>query len=215
MMKILGSYRDDGYAHLEGLVDPALAKTFVRNVMKDVGRTAFPMTGKESIPGVVRRPTFQIHGDQYAPVKFFLWGLTPLVCEIVGTELLPTFGMLRVYRGGDLCRVHSDREACEHSLSLTLEYSDGEPWPLELGSLDLPGRQKRVTEGFEEEDYASISMQPGDAILYRGIHRRHGRLQPNPNRWSAHLFLFWVERAGAHRDQGLAKLDETSPVRFG
>ncbi len=39
-------------------------------------------------------------------------------------------------------------------------------------------------------------MQPGDAVLYRGIDLRHGRTQPNPNQWSAHLFLFWVERSG-------------------
>jgi hypothetical protein len=172
------------------------------------------MTGKEAVPGVVRRPTFQIHGDQYAPLRFFLWGLTPVISDIVGTGLLPTFAMLRLYRAGDLCRVHSDKEACEHGLSLTLEYSDGEPWPLQIGTLDLPGRQKRVTESFEDEAYSSITMRPGDAVLYRGIHRRHGRMQPNPNRWSAHLFLFWVESDGAYADRG-AEMDDQSIVKFG
>ena len=42
----------------------------------------------------------------------------------------------------------------------------------------------------------SALPEPGDAVLYRGIDLRHGRTQPNPNRWSAHLFLFWVERGG-------------------
>nr|WP_218821370.1 hypothetical protein [Sphingomonas laterariae] len=41
-----------------------------------------------------------------------------------------------------------------------------------------------------------VEMQPGDGVLYRGIDLRHGRTQPNPNQWSAHLFLFWVERDG-------------------
>src|SRR3546814_13908933 len=44
--------------------------------------------------------------------------------------------------------------------------------------------------------FSAIEMKPGDAVLYRGIDLRHGRTQPNPNHWSAHLFLFWVERGG-------------------
>jgi hypothetical protein len=214
-MKIVGSYREDGYAHLQRLVDPSMCRTLLRSVMKDLGKTAFPLTGKDAIPGVIGRPTFHIHGDKYAPLRFFLAGLTPLLEELTGVELLPTFALLRIYRADDLCRVHSDKEDCEHGLSLTLEYSDDLPWPLEIGMVNLPGRQKRVTEGFEGEDHATIAMSPGDAVLYRGIHRRHGRTQPNPNRWSAHLFLFWVERDGAYHEQGAAKIDDASPVNFG
>ena len=51
-------------------------------------------------------------------------------------------------------------------------------------------------EDFGDEPYSAIEMQPGDAVLYRGMNLRHGRTRPNPNRWSAHLFLFWVERGG-------------------
>ena len=42
-------------------------------------------------------------------------------------------------------------------------------------------------------------MQPGDAVLYRGIDRRHGRTSPNPNQWSAHLFCHWVAADGPYR----------------
>jgi len=45
-----------------------------------------------------------------------------------------------------------------------------------------------------------VSMKPGDAVLYEGVHHRHGRTDPNPNRWSAHLFLHWVDRDGPYRD---------------
>jgi hypothetical protein len=41
-------------------------------------------------------------------------------------------------------------------------------------------------------------MQPGDAVLYRGTQLRHGRIEPNPNGWSAHLFMHWVDRTGPH-----------------
>jgi hypothetical protein len=214
-MKVVGSYGQDGYAHLQGLIEPSLASTFVRSALKDVGRAAFPVTGKDATPRVIGRPVFQIHSDQYPALRFFLWGLTPLVGDMAGAELLPFSGLLRFYRAGDVCKIHSDRASSEHGLSLTLEYSDGEPWPLEVGKADLPGPQDRMTDGFDGEDYASIAMGPGDGVLYRGTHRRHGRLQPNPNRWSAHLFLFWVERDGPWAHHGAAKLDADSPVRFG
>ena len=37
--------------------------------------------------------------------------------------------------------------------------------------------------------------------MYQGVHHRHGRLDPNPNAWSAHLFLHWVDPAGPYRDE--------------
>ena len=43
---------------------------------------------------------------------------------------------------------------------------------------------------------------------------KDGRTAPNPNRWSAHLFLHWVERDGAFRGEAAAE-DETVPVSFG
>jgi hypothetical protein len=215
-MEVVGSYEEDGYALLKGLVESRVAQAFLHRIAKDLGKTALPLRGKDAHPGVLKRPALQVFGADYAPMQYFLWGLTPLMSRLVGRELLPTYDFFRVYRAGDVCRVHSDREACEHSLSLTLDYSDGQVWPLEIGSVPLPGRQKYLTEDFEDETYASVAMAPGDALLYRGIHRRHGRMTPNPNRWSAHLFLHWVEAEGEYRDQAFQGADpEAGKVNFG
>ena len=46
-----------------------------------------------------------------------------------------------------------------------------------------------------------LPMGSGDAVMYQGVNHRHGRLQPNPNSWSAHLFLHWVDADGPHSDQ--------------
>jgi len=52
-------------------------------------------------------------------------------------------------------------------------------------------------------------------VLYRGVQRRHGRTRPNPNGWSAHLFLHWVERGGPYADFAFDKnADTTKPVNF-
>src|SRR3546814_1661396 len=96
---------------------------------------------------------------------------------------LPSYDYFRIYRKDDICRVHSDRPSCEHSVSLTLAYSDDLPWPLEVGSVRVDG-EGPCFEDFGDEPFSAIEMKPGDAVLYRGIDLRHGRTQPNPNHWS-------------------------------
>jgi len=80
---------------------------------------------------------------------------------------------------------------------LTLAYSDGLPWNLQIGTQPVEDA-KSLNEDFGDEPFSSVAMKPGDAVLYQGVKRRHGRIEPNPNGWSAHLFLQWVERGGAH-----------------
>ena len=58
--------------------------------------------------------------------------LGPVVAGLLGKDLLPSYCYFRIYRQGDICKVHGDRPACEHSLSLTLDYSDGAPWALDV-----------------------------------------------------------------------------------
>lgn len=45
-----------------------------------------------------------------------------------------------------------------------------------------------------------MRLAPGDAILYQGVAYRHGRTTPNPNAWSAHLFLHWVDLDSPYKD---------------
>ncbi|HEX8307694.1 MAG TPA: hypothetical protein VF645_04670, partial [Allosphingosinicella sp.] len=143
---------------------------------------------------------------------YFLWGLTPIMEQVVGRELLPTYDYLRIYRQGDVCKVHSDRYSCEHSLSLTLGYSDGKPWALEVET-ERSEPSAKVDEDFARPRSA-IAMAVGDAVLYRGVDHRHGRTAPNPNRWSAHLFLHWVDREGPYRDHAFDRQVKPGPVDF-
>ena len=211
-MKVIGSYHDQGYAHLEGLLPREVAAAFMLGLKQDVGPNPIALSRVTDYPNLLARPAFEIYGFHYKPMLFFLWGLTPIVSNIVGRELLPTYDYFRVYRQGDVCRVHSDRLSCEHSLSLTLDYSDGKPWDLQVGKARVEPSAK-VDEDFGPDDYSSIRMKVGDAVLYQGVHHRHGRTSPNPNDWSAHLFLHWVDRDGPYRDHafdGQGRLDKVS-----
>jgi hypothetical protein len=213
-MEIVGDYEKDGYAHLKGLIVPEVAQAFLQALKRDLADRPIPLSKAKDHVNLLRRPAFEIYGHHYSPMLFFLWGLTPILCELTGRDLLPTYDYFRLYREGDVCKVHYDRHSCEHSLSLTLDYSDGEIWNLELGRTRYPEPSSRVDEDFGEEPYSSIAMEVGDAVLYRGVHHRHGRITPNPNGWSAHLFLHWVDRDGPFRDQAFDRQVRASKVNF-
>jgi hypothetical protein len=157
---------------------------------------------------LLRKNAMEVHGQHYPPMQALHWGMTPTIAELSGADLLPSFVYFRLYFEGDICRVHSDRPACERSLSLGVASSDGRPWALDIGTADIADPDpERVTDDFGDEAFLSFPMLPGDGVLYRGSQRRHGRLTPNPNRWSAYLFMQWVERDGPHHDQAFEVLE--------
>lgn len=212
-MKVIGDYHGDGYAHLQGLVPQEVARAFMAGLRQDMGPGVIALSGVKDHVNLLTRPAFEVYGFHYKPMLFFLWGLTPIISELVGRALLPTYDYFRIYRQGDICRVHSDRYSCEHSLSLTLAYSDEKPWALELGKARVDPSAK-VDESFGADAFSSIAMRVGDAVLYQGVHHRHGRTTPNPNGWSAHLFLHWVDGDGPYRDQAFDARGAPQKVDF-
>lgn len=205
-MRVCGDYAANGYAHLERLVPPEVADAFLRQIKADLpGLTRQFITNAP----IIRRTSIDIYARDYPPMLQFLWGLTPAMRELTGREVLPTYNYFRLYRKNDVCRTHTDRESCEHSLSLTLGYSDGLVWPFDVGR-DYTDVSGVIEDGFGAAPYATISMQPGDAVIYRGVNRRHGRVTPNPNRWSAHMFLHYVDRDGPHAVHAFDALEAPS-----
>jgi hypothetical protein len=198
-MHVVGDYDRNGYALLKELIAPEIAAAFVAMLKKHIGPNALPVDNVRDFPNLLARPAFEIYGHFCPPMITFLWGLTPIIGEAIGRDLLPTYDYLRIYREGDVCRVHHDRLSCEHSVSLTLDYSDGVPWNLEVEQAHTEPSAK-VEANFENESYVSLEMNVGDAVLYQGVNHRHGRITPNPNGWSAHLFLHWVDRNGPYRE---------------
>ncbi|HET9428918.1 MAG TPA: hypothetical protein VFO69_11220 [Allosphingosinicella sp.] len=212
-MQVIGSYHDEGYAHLRGLIPTEIAQAFMQGLKQDMGQGAIPLSRVTEQVNLLRRPAFEAYGHYYKPMLYFLWGLTPTMSQIVGRELLPTYDFLRIYRSGDVCHVHSDRYSCEHSLSLTLAYSDGNPWDLEVETARSEP-SARVEHDFGGARYRKVTMEVGDALLYQGVHHRHGRTVPNPNRWSAHLFLHWVDKEGPYREHAFDGQIKPAPVDF-
>lgn len=199
------SYQSRGYVLLEQLFPPAVLAVFHGKLRRDLNLKAdSPFLSRTPL---LTKPALEVYSRQYVPMATFHWGLTPTAARVAACDLIPTYAYFRVYQKNDVCLIHPDRDACEHSMSLTLELADEKPWALCIATEHVEVHEPASDETFHEgEDYAELPMRAGDAVMYRGVNHRHGRIEPNPNRWSAHLFLHWVDANGPFADQAFDRV---------
>src|SRR5207253_8639312 len=199
------SYAANGYALLPHFFTPLVLEVFHGKLQADLNLKGDPKFVSRT--ALLTKPALEVYSRLYAPMAAFHWGVTPAVANIAGCELIPSYAYFRVYQQGDVCLVHSDREACEHSLSVMIELSDGQPWPLCVGTTLIEQGPAPVEADFGGDEFVSLPMSAGDAVMYRGVDHKHGRLQPNPNRWSAHLFMRSEEHTAELRSRGQLERD--------
>ena len=215
MSEPVADYRTRGYAHLPGFVPREVCNAILARMQTDLSRQGVQLASLEQGGPLLRSSAPELYSHHYPMFASFLWGMTPAIEMLVGQEVLPTYAYFRLYRKGDICRVHSDRPACEHSLSLTLAYSDDIAWPLEVSARPIEQPLGIAEEQFNvDEAPGSVAMQAGDAVLYQGVNHRHGRTTPNPNAWSAHLFLHWVARGGPYEDRAFDGQPPPATISF-
>lgn len=104
---------------------------------------------------------------------------TPEVSSLLEETVLPTYSYARVYKEGSVLEKHTDREACE--ISLTLHLDGDQPWPI---CIETPEKEQR-----------SVSLNPGDAMLYLGRIASHWRDEYKGNYYSQ-VFLHYVKSRG-------------------
>jgi len=122
------------------------------------------------------------HGDRL--METLLEYLRPKVEAATGRKLLPTYSCFRVYKDGDDLGRHTDREACEISMTVTLGFDANKPWPICVGN-----------KLFKK----SIDMQPGDAVIYKGMDLAHWRDKFDGTH-HAQVFLHYVDANGPYTD---------------
>lgn len=209
-------YDAQGYAVLRAAAPPEVARGILGLITNAMQRPEIAERMR-SRPSVNTKPSYEFHSSQFPAIFGFHWGLTSRLCDVAGKRLAPSYCFFRAYQQGDRCTVHSDRPACDHSMSLALGYADDITWPIEVGRRRLAYEEAnkiKIADDFGDEDYASILLSPGDALVYRGVNHRHGRITPNPNRWSAHLFLHWVDLDGPFADWAFDKRLPPTPGEF-
>ena len=97
----------------------------------------------------------------------------------LGIKLFPTYTYWRMYTYGSELKKHTDRKACEVSVTLHLG-SDGTPWPI----------------CFNNECY---ELKPGEAAIYKGIEWPHYRKEPYKGDFYSQVFMHYVHADGLYQ----------------
>ena len=116
------------------------------------------------------------HELMFETLQEILW---PEIESIIDDELLPTYSYARLYSNEDILEQHTDRPACEVSVTIQLGRSHHYAWPIYVGN-------------------TRIDLGEGDAIIYKGCEVPHWREKCDgpDNYYSGQLFIHFVRKNG-------------------
>jgi hypothetical protein len=115
----------------------------------------------------------------YKPFVELLIEKVPYISEKMGELMLPTYCYSRIYKNGEILEKHTDRNACEISVSLHL--GGDADWDIFFTKPDK-------TE-------VSVNLKPGQGVMYQGIISEHWR-EAFTGKEYGQVFLHYVKSKG-------------------
>jgi hypothetical protein len=166
-------FRENGYAPLGHLIHPFHLAALRRYYRHAIRRGAIRLGDEQSS----RR--YVAHNESVA--RFFHHQITNAVGAIVGEAIKPSYVYLGSYLSGAELKKHTDREQCEFSVTLCLDFSP-EPelatsWPIRL---DTP------------EGTVKVYQALGDGLVYQGTKMPHYRHRLAEGYTSTSIFFHYV-----------------------
>lgn len=140
----------------------------------------------EQVPG-----THSVHGDILT--ESLLLYMQPKIENVIGWKLIPTYSYYRVYRPGDSLKLHTDREACELSASITIGYKYN----------DKDDKYRWSLYAYVDDEKHYLDCEPGDCIIYKGCELYHGRDRFDVGKYSyqVQVFLHYVREEGPYANE--------------
>ena len=171
-MELAEIFARQRYAILRPLLkDPHLSNLYM--YVCKLGEIGAMLPGDEQVPNSPAWSSdFMMDG--------LLSDLLPAVEAATALKVFPTYAYFRLYKKGATLGKHADRPACEISLTLCLGYRAAEPWPIWITG---------------PNGNTAISLEAGDALLYRGMECAHWR-EPFDGDHQAQVFLHYVDQNG-------------------
>jgi len=111
----------------------------------------------------------------------------PIVEKESGLNLFPTYAYWRYYVFGGMLREHTDRPACEISITACIKKYD--EWPI-------------IVEG------TSFELEEGDGVLYAGCDQKHSRPGIYKGEGMAQVFFHYVNQNGPNRDHAYDQINK-------
>ncbi|MGB6478576.1 MAG: hypothetical protein WBF15_05755 [Candidatus Sulfotelmatobacter sp.] len=166
-------FRERGYVPLVNLIHPFNLAALRRYYRHAVRRGAISL-------GDVQSPRrYAVHNDSVA--RFFHHQIANAVSAVVGEAIKPSYVYLASYLSGADLKKHIDREQCEFSVTLCLDFSP-EPelatsWPIRLDTA---------------EGTVTVYQALGDGLVYRGTKVPHYRDVLAEGHTSTSIFFHYV-----------------------
>jgi hypothetical protein len=118
----------------------------------------------------------------------------PVINDIIGEPVLPTYSFARVYKNGADLKRHTDRDACEVSVSLNL--GGDKDWDIYF----------KKPNGEESK----LLLKPGQAVLYAGCVSEHWREKFDGTEYGQ-VFLHYVRSKGFNNKHFFDRLNLNQP----
>jgi hypothetical protein len=169
-------FRTQSYAIVRQLIHPVL-----RGELQQYYR-ALVADARRSQDEDQRAQRYRLHSE---PAAMFLQPqLATLVSRIAGEPVKPSYVYFTSYPAGSALPPHIDREQCEFSISLLVDYIPtpigASGWPLFLEHPNFP------------DGVVAADLAIGDAVVYRGRQLRHYRDRLSDGHQSSSVFLHYV-----------------------
>jgi hypothetical protein len=166
-------FREKDYAPLANLIHPFTLAALRRYYRHAIRRGSIPL-GDEQSP---RR--YVAYNESVA--RFFHHQIANVVSAVVGEPVQPSYVYLASYLSGAELKKHTDRQQCEFSVTLCLDFSP-EPelatsWPIRLDSA---------------EGTVAVYQALGDGLVYRGTKVPHYRGVLAEGHTSTSIFFHYV-----------------------
>ncbi len=189
-------FANSKYALLRSIFPPAQMAA-MRRFYRDYVSQGFMPFGDTQVTNRYRQ-----YNEPFA--TFIHKMLTPVMSEIVGEPVKPSYCYAASYKDCAVLNPHTDREACEFSISFQVDYEpeppdDLSPWALYVDPLQWEGELTTGGVRLNWDEYpdektagAGIHLASGDGLIYKGrelVHYRYGL--PAGHR-STSLFFHYV-----------------------
>jgi len=175
--------KDWEVAFISNLID---AQQFYELPIFSSGQVNYDKYGRFSFLPEEKQVNNSFSRYNYPLYKELHYAVKNVIENLIGEKLYPTYYYDRFYKKGNILKRHTDREACEISLTLNLDHNLNYDWPLWFETKE--GEQKEVI------------TNPGDAILYKGMTVPHWRepMKGDSKSYYHQIFLHYVRRDGPY-----------------
>lgn len=177
---VSGRFHENRYHVIRGLLDPSILGVARRHFAREIALGRFTRGDPR-----VKDRLWQYNGTLS---QVLLEDARPRLEEAIGLRLTPTYSFAVRYEGGAVLPIHTDRRACEVSVTVTLANEPGEPWPIYLS---------------REGEQIEVVLEPGDALAYKGGEVGHYRHRLPEGRTNLTLLLHYVEAGGKYAGEAV------------